>query len=287
MKGALLFNSGFNANIGFFQSVAQRGDIILYDELVHASIRDGIIMSNAKAYKFRHNDIKDLNHKLVDAQGEVYVVTESVFSMDGDTPDLKSLAVFCQKNALHLVVDEAHAVGLFNRGLVAKEGIQHEVFARIVTFGKAMGSHGAAILGCADLKAYLINFARSFIYTTAMPPHSAATVLASFQWLQTVQGQKATETMQTNINYFKNQLSKYGLKHLFLPSQSAIQIAVIGGNSKTKQLALKIQDAGFDVRPILSPTVAKGKERLRICLHAFNTEKQIRDLLEVIQQFHG
>src|SRR5690606_16899740 len=194
-EAALVFNSGYDANIGFFSSVPQRGDIIFYDEFIHASIRDGIKMSNARAYKFKHNDIQDLRAHIerslkVNNEGsELYIVTESVFSMDGDSPNLNTLVNICEKYSCHLMVDEAHAVGVFGKngiGLLQEMGIQDKVFARIITFGKALGCHGAAVLGNMELKDYLVNFARSFIYTTALPPHSLATILSAYNELHII-----------------------------------------------------------------------------------------------------
>ena len=155
-EAALVFNSGYDANIGFFSSVPQRGDVILYDELIHASIRDGIQISNAKAYKFKHNDLEELASLLerhsqgTDVPNEVYVVTEAVFSMDGDTPDLLTMSKMTEQYAAFFVVDEAHSVGVFGAkgvGKVQELGLEKKVFARIVTFGKALGCHGAVVLG--------------------------------------------------------------------------------------------------------------------------------------------
>ncbi|MCK5443592.1 MAG: pyridoxal phosphate-dependent aminotransferase family protein, partial [Maribacter sp.] len=133
VTSALVFNSGYDANIGFFGAVPQRGDVVFYDEYIHASIRDGIIMGNAKSYKFRHNDLEDLAQKCHalgnrnPKHGEVYVVTESIFSMDGDSPDLNTLVEYCRVNDFHLIIDEAHAVGVVGekgKGLVQKLGLQ-------------------------------------------------------------------------------------------------------------------------------------------------------------------
>ena len=290
-ESALIFNSGYDANIGFFSSVPQRGDLIFYDEFIHASIRDGIKMSNAKAYKFKHNNIEDLSSHIersrnIDGdENEIYVVTESVFSMDGDTPDLKSLVELCQENNFHLVVDEAHAVGVFGEsgcGVVQELGIQNDVFARIITFGKAIGCHGAAVLGSNDLKNYLINFARSFIYTTALPPHSLATILASYDRLK---HPISTNELKENIKYFNLQIEKFKLKTLFIESNSAIHCCVISGNTKVKDIAFELKVKGFDVKPILSPTVPEGQERLRFCLHSYNTEKEIAEVLKLLAIF--
>lgn len=288
-EAALVFNSGYDANLGFFSSVPQRDDIIFYDEWVHASIRDGIKMGNAKAYKFRHNDLDDLQmgiERSRNAQSkkdvEAYIVTESVFSMDGDTPNLVGLANFCYKNDLHLIVDEAHATGIFGggKGLVAQLGIQDQVFARLMTFGKAMGCHGAAILGNQELKSYLVNFARSLIYTTALPPSSLATILAGYKYLDE-NGEPNQKRLFENIDFFKDQITVHEIDGVFIKSDSAIQSAIIPGNEKVKAISKKIGDAGFDVRPILSPTVPKGSERLRFCLHAFNTKEEIQKVLQI------
>lgn len=283
---ALMFNSGYDANIGFFQSVPQRGDIILYDAYIHASIRDGIQMSNAKAYKFKHNDVEGVAQLLQKHQGgsdqTIYVVTESVFSMDGDHPDLQKMAAVCQANGALLVVDEAHAIGVVgNRGQGLVQALELEVFARIVTFGKGMGAHGAAILGSQDLRDYLINFARSFIYTTGLPPHSVAIILAGYKMLSDT---TPLMQLQENIAYFNEQLDSVGLQGDFIQSASAIHCAIVPGNKRVKLLSSTLNAAGFDVKPILSPTVGKGEERLRFCLHAFNTKAEIRNVLDALKE---
>lgn len=288
-EAALVFNSGYDANIGFFSSVPQRGDVVLYDEYIHASIRDGMRMGNAKSYKFKHNSLADLearckaersrNHPDV----EIYVVTESVFSMDGDTPDLVGFAKICGTYNCRLVVDEAHAVGVFGKqgeGLLHELNLQKEAFAQIVTFGKGLGCHGAAILGSASLKTYLVNFARSFIYTTGLSPHSVASVLSAYGHLknQCVE----VERLKHNISYFNRKLVSSGLQGQFISSNSAIHCCLVPGNDKVRDMAKAIQEKGFDIRPILSPTVPAGQERLRICLHSFNSEKEIDNLLKTV-----
>lgn len=288
-ESSLVFNSGYDANIGFFSSVPQRGDLIFYDELVHASIRDGIKMGNAKAYKFKHNSFDSLRNLIEqsrnqDFQEDIYVVTESVFSMDGDSPALIELADFCKQNKLYLIIDEAHAVGVFDKGLVVENNLQEMVFAKIITFGKALGCHGAAILGSKQLKDYLLNFARSFIYTTALPPHTVASILAGHQSLNTEYGQSLIGKLRMNISYFKSTVQKMEIGHLFLHSDSAIQIAIVEGNTNVKRLSRKLRENGFDIRAIVSPTVSKGNERLRICLHSFNRKEDIENILLLIKE---
>ncbi|WP_159689518.1 8-amino-7-oxononanoate synthase [Flavobacterium sp. 9R] len=287
---ALLFNSGYDANVGFFSAVPQKGDYILYDELCHASIRDGIQLSHAKRYKFKHNDFEDLERLILKFQSPenqhsttIYVVTESVFSMDGDCPNLEELVQVTTKHNCYLVIDEAHALGVFGEkgeGLVQFLGLQERFFARIVTFGKGLGCHGAVVLGSEALSSYLVNFARSFIYTTGLSPHSVATILNAYQELDAKAA--AIGELKDRINFFNQEKSRFSLKPLFVRSKSAIQSAIIPGNSNVKAIAKQLQDKGFDVKPILSPTVPAGQERLRFCLHSYNTEAQISEILHCL-----
>lgn len=285
-ESALVFNSGYDANLGFFSSVPQRGDVIIYDEFIHASIRDGIKMSNAKAYKFKHNNLKDLEQKCqtersrIPFDAEIYIVTESIFSMDGDSPDLISMAQICKNYNALFIVDEAHAVGIFGEngvGMIQDLKLEQDIFARIITFGKAMGCHGAAILGNKKLKQYLINFSRSFIYTTALPPHSLATIYSAYSALSNTENRSK---LHKNITYFKTEIVNNKLQHIFIESNSAIHCCIISGNDKVKSISEKLQNSGFDVKPILSPTVPEGQERLRFCLHNFNSENDISNVLQ-------
>ena len=288
-ESALIYNSGYDANLGFFSSVLQRGDLIFYDELCHASIRDGIRMSNATAIKFKHYDLIDLKQKHHNncAEGssdrEIYIVTESVFSMDGDSPDLMTLVKFSTANNIHLIVDEAHAIGVVGEkgvGLVQELGIEAMVFARIVTFGKALGCHGAAILGSEELKNFLVNFSRSFIYSTGLSPHSIATIKASYENLATT---KALKKVNRNIAFMRSQIHKHDLTTFFIDSHSAIQSCVVSGNSRVKQLSETLKNEDYDVKPILSPTVPAGQERLRICVHSFNSQSEIEAMFVLIK----
>lgn len=285
-ESALIFNSGYDANVGFFSSVPQRNDVILYDELCHASIRDGIQLSNAKSYKFAHNDVEDLE-KLIckfssnsHLPSSIFIAIESVYSMDGDSPNLEEMIQLCEKYNCYLVVDEAHALGVFGdkgEGLIQILGLQNKVFARIMTFGKGLGCHGAAVLGCQELKSYLVNFARSFIYTTGLSMHSVATILKAYE--QLVINGTSIQKLKENIVFFNQEKMRLGLKPMFVYSKSAIQCAIIPGNEKVKGIAIQLQEKGFDVKAILSPTVPEGQERLRICLHSYNTKEEISGLI--------
>ena len=288
-QSALIFNSGYDANLGFFSAVPQKGDFILYDSLCHASIRDGIQLSHAKAYKYNHNDFEDLEHlilKFKSLQTTIYIVTESVFSMDGDTPNLEELVQITQKHQAYLIIDEAHALGVYGnkgQGLVQDLNLQDQVFARIMTFGKGLGCHGAAILGSSQLSSYLINFARSFIYTTGLSPHAVATIGVAYKHLETQQD--PMQALRQNIVHFNQEKKMLGLQPLFVRSKSAIQCAIIPGNQKVKNIASQLQEKGFDVKAILSPTVPEGQERLRFCLHSYNSKEEITDLLQNLSNF--
>lgn len=276
----LIFNSGYNANIGLFSAVPQRGDTIIYDELIHASIRDGIRLSHANSFAFKHNDITSLEEKLKQAKGNIFIAIESIYSMDGDKAPLKEILNISTQYKAALIVDEAHAVGVFGEkgdGLVSQLKLDSEVFAKIITFGKSLGTHGAIVLGSELLRNYLINFSRAFIYTTALPLPSIVTIKKAHHFLASHLDR--ITILHELIAHFKGQFKNNNIP--LIESDSAIQCIVIPGNGNVKSIAQQIQQAGFDVRPILSPTVPKGAERLRICLHTFNTKNQINQLIQL------
>ena len=283
-ESALIFNSGYDANLGFFGSVPQRGEIVLYDELCHASIRDGLLLSNAKSIKFTHNDCEHLQNLIERFSGNtIYIVTETVFSMDGDCPPIEQIIEIAEQSNCFLIVDEAHALGVMGekgQGLLQSLNLHNRVFARIVTFGKALGCHGAAVLGSIQLKQYLVNFARSFIYTTGLSPHSVATIMVAYFQLEN--DSESLQNLRSNIIYFNQQKKLLGLTPLFVRSYSSIQSAIVQGNENVKNLAALFQENGFDVKAILSPTVPAGQERLRFCLHSFNTKEEIDGVLKIL-----
>jgi 8-amino-7-oxononanoate synthase len=277
---ALLFNSGYDANLGLLSAVPQRGDTILYDQLSHASLRDGIRLSFAQAFPFLHNNMEELEKKLKEATGNIFVVTESVFSMDGDTCPLETLVSLCAQYGAHLIVDEAHATGIIGErgeGLVQLKGLQETCFARIHTFGKAAGVHGAAILGSQHLQQYLINFARPFMYTTALPPASLKAISFSYGLFPDLHKER------THLQALIRQFRTATLPFETLPSETPIQVVVIPGNTAVKAMAHRLQEQGMDVRPILYPTVPRNRERLRIVLHAFNTTEEVGRLIACLQ----
>ena len=203
--------------------------------------------------------------------------------MDGDCPNLEELVFVSTKHNCYLVVDEAHALGVFGskgEGFVQMLDLQDHVFARIMTFGKGLGCHGAAVLGSNELREYLINFARSFIYTTGLSPHSVATILVAYQHLE--MDSASIIKLRENIIFFNQQKNLLSLKPLFVRSKSAIQSAIIPGNEKVKTIANQLQEKGFDVKAILSPTVPEGQERLRFCLHCYNSQEEISAVMHCV-----
>jgi 8-amino-7-oxononanoate synthase len=283
-EATLLFNSGYDANIGLFSSILKRSDVIIYDEFIHASVRDGIRLGLAQSYSFKHNDITDLERLLSKQTSSVYVAVESVYSMDGDIAPLKKISELCKKYNAALIVDEAHSAGIYGdigKGMCVAENIHHDCFARIITYGKTFGVHGAAIIGSNVLRDYLINFARSFIYTTALPPHSIHAIKTAYEYLQNNHKQ-LQEKLYYNTSLFRKIATENNLP-LGNNCSTAIQTIIIPSNEKVQQTAAYMQQHGFDVRPIMSPTVPEGNERLRIIIHTFNTEEQIENLIKLLK----
>lgn len=284
-EAALIYNSGYTANLGFFSTVPQRGDVVLYDAFIHASIRAGLQMGKAKSYAFRHNDVIHLEERIQSfkGKGRLFVVVESVYSMDGDSPDLKAIAELCRCHDCNLVVDEAHAFGLFGagEGRIGELGLVDSVYARIVTFGKALGVTGAAVIGSAVLKAYQINFSSPFIYTTLLSPHDIVAVKTAFDWMKKLH--EDGEVSSTLLDYFQAQKANIDLE--WIDSESWIHCAIVSGNAEAKKLEKVMHENGLDVKAILSPTVPEGKERIRICFHAFNTKEEVQKLIKNLKNY--
>ncbi len=281
---ALIFNSGYDANLGLLSCVPQRGDTIVYDSLSHASLRDGLRLSLAQSFSFLHNDLTDLEKKLQLAGGNIFVVTESVFSMDGDRCPLQEMVQLAKQYRAHLIIDEAHATGVIGEkgeGLVQHLQLHQEVFCRIHTFGKACGCHGAAVVGSLRLRDYLINFCRSFIYTTSLPEEAVAVISRSYDQFPAMicQRKKLVEL----VNLFQSVPTGFEKSS----SSTPIQVVTVPGNDTVKKLAETLQQHRLDVRAILYPTVPKGKERLRIVLHAFNTRSELLELAEQLQKAYS
>jgi 8-amino-7-oxononanoate synthase len=263
-------------------TLPQKGDVVFYDELSHACIKEGIRLSFAEKFSFKHNDLDDLKRKLEKCNAKtIYVAVESIYSMDGDESPLLAITELCKKFNAIIIVDEAHStahLGSGGNGLVCQLGLEKEIPIRIHTYGKALGCHGATVIAPKVITDYLINFARPFIYTTALPLHSLVNIKMAYQYLSS--NNEEVNTLNNNIALFKsltNTLPK-------VESNSPIQAILIPGNEEVKTTATNLQKAGFDIRPIMSPTVKEGGERLRICIHTYNTEKQITELCGLLNK---
>ena len=278
-QACLIFNSGYAANIGVLSSIPSRNDTILYDELCHASIKDGIRLSLATRHPFRHNDLNDIEQKINKSKGRVFIVVESIYSMDGDVSPLPQIVKIAEQHGCFIILDEAHSTGVKGKdgaGLAVDMELYDKIAIRIYTFGKAIGLHGACVAASKTIIDYLINFAKPFIYTTALPDHTIVALNESFDFI------KANPSLQTDldrkVNLFTQTLNTHER------SSTAIQTIVFGSVSETKSKSQEMINKGFDVRPIFSPTVPEGTERLRICLHTFNTDNDIISLANFLKQ---
>lgn len=281
---ALLFSTGYMANIGIAQALAGRGDSILEDRLNHASLLDGALASRAKLIRYRHNDADDLGRRLEPARGRRLVMTDSVFSMDGDIAPLAELAEQCRTHDAWLMVDEAHGLGVCGpggRGAAAAAGLGHaEVPILMGTLGKALGGFGAFIAGSETLIEYLIQHARSYVYTTATPPAMAAAVLEAL----TISREEAwrREKLAELIALFRSEAEQAGLD--LMPSETPIQPLVLGEASRAVALSRALEAAGYLLQAIRPPTVPEGTARLRITLTAAHSADDVRGLVSVLQR---
>jgi 8-amino-7-oxononanoate synthase len=281
-EAALTFGSGYEANLALLSSIATRHDTILFDELCHASMRDGIRLSFARSYSFRHNDLNDVREKIRAARGECYIAVESVYSMDGDTAPLVDLCSLAEEFGAYLIVDEAHGTGVFGsqgEGLVQSLGLASRVFARVHTFGKALGYRGACIVGPSELRRYLVNFARPFIYSTAPDRLSIQLMRRAYNCVRAAHAERAA--LWALVGQFREIRSEFPDLE-FLDAMSPIQGVVIPGNAEVLAAEHALKRAGFAARAIRSPTVPEGRERIRLCLHSYNTGTEIRSALDAL-----
>lgn len=279
---ALLFGSGYEANVGLLSTTASRTDTIIYDELVHASIRDGIGLSPARGYSFKHNDLDELVRKMRAARGECFVVVESVYSMDGDQAPLVDLIDVVERAGAYLIVDEAHSTGVYGpsgAGCVAELGLCEHVFARVHTFGKALGYRGACVVGSFALREHLINTARSFIYTTASDAFMLQCIRKAYDMM------RAADREREQLKLLIAEMAAVQARHpevTFLNSESPIQGVVVPGNAAALRAESALREAGFEARAIRAPTVPRGLERIRLCLHSYNSLEEVRGAVGVL-----
>lgn len=276
-ESALLFPSGYIANLSLFSCLPQKGETVIVDEYIHRSVHDGCMMSTATKWKFKHNNLQDLEDKLKRTQGICYVAIESLYSMEGDFAPLKEITHLTEKYGASLIVDEAHAFGVFRYGLVHRLGLQNNVFATLITYGKAMGSPGAAVLCKYIVKSYLINFGSPFIYSTAPTDLTWMQLKMGYQYI--LNHPTLADQLQQNIQFFRSQeIPTLSAK------ESPIQALSVKNNEQLLQLRDVLLHKGLQTYAVFSPTVRLGQERLRICLHTFNTKEDIQLLASLIQE---
>lgn len=283
-ESVLVFNSGYQANQALLASVAVRGERILYDELSHVCLKEGAWLSKADSFSFRHNELEDLERRLKqDTRSRTFVVTETLFSMDGDFAPIAEILELCERYEAYLIIDEAHSTGAYGAaggGWLIQEGLADRVFARVYTFGKAMGAHGACVAGSKVLTDYLTNFARSFIYTTSMPPHSVLSLTESFRFLG--EHMELQQQLKEVIHYYRTTYAKVLGDET--TSLSAIQPVWISGSDKALQVSKQLQESGYQALAIRPPTVKTGTERLRVSLHTFNSKDSIDGLIGCLKE---
>lgn len=277
-EAALIFNSGYDANVGLLSTIIRPEDTVFYDEAIHASMHQGLKLSGAKTLAFTHNDIHALKSLLESHanDGIAWIVCESYYSMDGDLAPLKEFVHLAEQYNAQIIVDEAHAIGCFGekgRGLCSEWNLSEKIFARVVTFGKALGTHGAAVLCNDHTKQYLVNFCKPFIYSTALPPQQILHIQIAHQFLQNFS--QAQNRLHRLIEYFKMQCGEIEN----LKGDGPVFSFIIPGEKAVRAKAKELQDKGLAIQPIVSPTVAKGSERLRIILHSYNTKEEIDILI--------
>jgi 8-amino-7-oxononanoate synthase len=282
---ALLFSSGYMANLGAINALVGKGDAVFEDKLNHASLLDGGLLSGARFQRFLHNDLSSLATRLKKSDAErKLIVVDGVFSMDGDTAPLDKLSALAEQNNSWLMVDDAHGFGcLGNNGGGSAEHFalsQNQLPILMGTLGKAFGTSGAFITGSEVLIETLIQFSRAYIYTTALPPAVAAATRVSLKLLQSEHWRR--QQLQKNIQQFRAGAASLGLT--LLNSATPIQPVLFGSEAKTMQVAAALEVRGILVGAIRPPTVAVGSSRLRITFSAEHTDQQICQLLNVLAE---
>ena len=279
----LLFSTGYMANLGTIAALSGRGELVLQDKLNHASLLDGGLLSGARFKRYRHADAGALESQLESAQqSDALVVTDGVFSMDGDLAPLPEIAKICQAQNAHLLVDDAHGFGALGEtggGIAEHFGLDQEQLPVLIgTLGKAFGTAGAFVAGSEALIEYLIQFARPYIYTTAMPPAVAHATLESLAIVRSEVWRR--EHLAELITMFRAGASELGLE--LMESETAIQPIVIGESDRAMAMSRSLEQQGIFVGAIRPPTVPAGSARLRVTLSASHTREQVEQLINAL-----
>lgn len=284
-EAVLFFNSGYQANVGFFSSLYGKRDAIFLDALSHASIIDGVILSQARFFRFQHNDAAGLEGLLRKERAKfknALIITESIFSMDGDEAPLKELVLLKEKYNCEIFVDEAHATGIFGKngsGVIQREGLTEKIDFIMGTFSKALAGFGAYLATSAKVYKYLINTCRSFIYSTALPPSIIACNLAALDLVKNEPLRR--EKLLKMAEYLRDNLKKRGFE---VKGESQIIPLLTGENFKAVEFSRKLQEKGYWVLPIRPPTVPLGQARLRFSLTFNHSEEILQKLINEISR---
>lgn len=282
-EAALVFNSGYQANIGIISALCTKQDAIFCDKMSHASIIDGTLLSGSKFFRFSHNDLghlESLLEKYRNKFNNALIITESIFSMDGDKAPLKGIVALKEKYNCRMLVDEAHATGIFGKngsGLTEEEGLSEKIEFIMGTFSKAMGSFGAYLACSKDIKDYLINTCRSFIYSTALPAPVIAADIAAIDVIKKEPHRR--KTLLDNADYFRNTLKK---NQISVKGASQIIPLITGDCVKTLEISKMLMEAGYWALPIRPPTVPKNESRIRFSLAYNHAKKDLKRLLDDI-----
>ena len=286
-EAALSFSSGFAVPLGVIPALVGKGDTVIFDKLSHACLIDGAKLSGAKIRVFPHQNLSYLEKILKESSGKKLIVTESIFSMDGDLAPLREIILLKEKYGAWLMVDEAHATGVLGEkgaGLIELLGCRSQVEIQMGTFSKSLGSSGGYVAGSRRLIELFINRARSFIFSTAPSPASSAVSLAAIQWVQSKEGNQRRESLQKHILRFSAKLNQLSPTPLYTDHQSPIFPWIVGDENKALELSQRILQQGALTVAIRYPTVPRQKARLRISLSAKHTNEQMDCLKGMIQR---
>ncbi len=284
-EAALYFSSGYAANVGLLAAVLGKDDVVFSDALNHASLIDGIRLSGARRVIYPHLNLNVLEKELSThghETGRKIIVTESVFSMDGDIADVRAMRDLAERQGASLIVDEAHATAVHGpggAGIVVQAGLQHEVLAVVHTCGKALASAGGFVCGSRVLRDYLVNHARTLIFSTAMPPYFAEQIRAALKFARQMNGQR--ESLLRRARSFAEVLRSDGWD--ISGTDSQIIPLIIGGNDEALAAAECLQQQGFAIRAVRPPTVPVGSARLRLSLTVLIAEKELQRLRECLR----
>jgi 8-amino-7-oxononanoate synthase len=281
-EAALLFGSGYLANTGVVSALAGRGQVVFSDELNHASIVDGCRLSRAETFVYRHADPEHLAWGLRQAEGRgALIVTDSVFSMDGDVAPLAEIADLARRHRVRVMVDEAHGTGCMGpggRGAVAEAGLEGEIDVVVGTLGKALGSYGAFAACSHELSQYLVNTARPFIFSTAPPPPAAAAALAALDLVES--GPERTERLQANADILRDELAREGFE--VAGSTTQIVPLIVGDAAQAMRICELAIERGVFAQAIRPPTVPEGTSRLRLAVMASHGRAELREAAQVL-----